>query len=127
MAGLPTGTATVSEGVSTDNQPSDADELLSTKLAVPRLRASIVPRDALLARLDGGLQIKLTLVSAPAGFGKTTLVSEWIADLFRTSFEDGQQPPSNDLKVAWISLDASDNDPVRFWRYILTASRTFED
>ncbi len=60
-------------------QPSDTYELLSTKLAPPRPRPSLVPREALLARLDEGLEHKLTLLSAPAGFGKTTLVSEWIA------------------------------------------------
>ncbi len=97
-------------------QPFDTYELLSTKLALPRPRPSLVLREALLARLDEGLEHKLTLLSAPAGFGKTTLVSEWIA----TRGERQDSPP-----VAWVSLDAGDNDPVRFWRYVITACRSF--
>jgi LuxR family maltose regulon positive regulatory protein len=93
-------------------KPSGTDEFLSTKFAVPHLRASIVPRAQLAARLNDGLQAKLTLVSAPAGFGKTTLVSEWVENV-RTLY-------------AWVSLDPDDNDPVRFWRYVLTASRAFD-
>src|SRR2546423_4158043 len=97
-------------------QPLDTYELLSTKLALPRPRPSLVLRESLLARLDEGLEHKLTLLSAPAGFGKTTLVSEWIA----TRGERQDSPP-----VAWVSLDAGDNDPVRFWRYVITACRSF--
>jgi LuxR family transcriptional regulator, maltose regulon positive regulatory protein len=92
-------------------------ELLSTKLTSPRLRSSLVSREQLLARLDEGLEHKLTLLSAPAGFGKTTLVSEWIA----TRSERHDSPP-----VAWVSLDAGDNDPVRFWRYVITACQVFD-
>src|SRR5437660_10747138 len=97
-------------------QPFDTNELLSTKLALPRPRPSLVPREPLLARLDEGLQHKLTLLSAPAGFGKTTLVSEWIA-----ACSERQEA----LAVAWVSLDAGDNDPVRFWRYVITACQVF--
>jgi len=61
------------------HRQSDTYELLSTKLALPRPHSSLVPRDLLLARLDEVLDHKLTLVSAPAGFGKTTLVSQWLA------------------------------------------------
>src|SRR5205085_10848392 len=88
-----------------------------TKLALPRPRPLLVPREPLLARLDEGLQHKLTLVSAPAGFGKTTLVSEWIA---------ARSERHEALAVAWVSLDAGDNDPVRFWRYVITACQTFD-
>src|SRR5216684_7646898 len=98
-------------------QPLDTYELLSTKLALPRPHQSLVLREALLARLDEGLEHKLTLLSAPAGFGKTTLVSEWIAA------RGGQQNPPS---VAWVSLDAGDNDPVRFWRYVITACQVFD-
>src|SRR5436853_3539900 len=98
-------------------QPLDTYELLSTKLALPRSRLSLVPREALLARLDEGLQHKLTLLSAPAGFGKTTLVSEWIA---------ARRERQEALAVAWVSLDAGDNDPVRFWRYVITACQVFD-
>src|SRR6185295_3371728 len=90
--------------------------LLSTKLAPPQPRAALVAREALLARLDAGLAHKLTLLSAPAGFGKTTLVSDWIA----TRRADGSLAP-----LAWVSLDGGDNDPVRFWRYIIAACQTF--
>ncbi len=64
--------------MSSDSHLSDSDELLSTKLAPPHLRAPLVTRQSLLGRLDEGLEHQLTLISAPAGFGKTTLVSEWI-------------------------------------------------
>jgi LuxR family maltose regulon positive regulatory protein len=98
-------------------QPLDTYELLSTKLAAPRPHSSLVTRGPLLARLDEGFEHKLTLLSAPAGFGKTTLVSEWIA-----AHSERQHP----LPVAWVSLDAGDNDPVRFWRYIITACQAFD-
>ncbi len=70
-------------------------------------RSSLVAREALLARLDNGLDGKLTLLSAPAGFGKTTLVTAWIT--------------ARSLPSAWVSLDEGDNDPVRFWRYVIAA------
>jgi LuxR family transcriptional regulator, maltose regulon positive regulatory protein len=92
-------------------------ELLRTKLALPRPRHSLVLREHLLARLDEGLERKLTLLSAPAGFGKTTLMSEWIA-----ARRELREPPS----VAWVSLDVGDKDPVRFWRYVITACQTFD-
>ena len=98
-------------------RPPDMYELLSTKLALPRPRPSLVLREPLLARLDEALEYKLTLLSAPAGFGKTTLVSEWIAT------RGERQDP---LPVAWLSLDAGDNDPVRFWRYVIAACQAFQ-
>ncbi|MEO8392628.1 MAG: LuxR C-terminal-related transcriptional regulator [Chloroflexota bacterium] len=94
--------------------PATPVELLSTKIAAPRLRSPLVPRGALLARLDRGLDGKLTLLSAPAGFGKTTLVSTWIAS------HDAESLPS-----AWVSLDENDDDPVRFLRYLITACQRF--
>ena len=97
-------------------QLSETYELLRTKLALPRPRQSLVPRESLLSRLDEGLERKLTLISAPAGFGKTTLVSEWIA-----ARSELREPPS----VAWVSLDEGDNDAVLFWRYVITACQTF--
>jgi LuxR family maltose regulon positive regulatory protein len=115
---------------------SGTDEFLSTKFAVPHLRASIVPRAQLTARLNDGLQAKLTLVSAPAGFGKTTLVANWISDLSMKSADfqvqrgknsiQNQQSATSNRMIAWVSLDPDDNDPVRFWRYVLTASRAFD-
>ena len=70
-------------------------------------------RPRLLARLEVGLRSKLTLIAAPAGFGKTTLIGAWVAGLQVT-----------DLKVAWLSLDEGDNDPVRFLTYLVAALRT---
>ncbi|MDY6877383.1 MAG: LuxR C-terminal-related transcriptional regulator [Chloroflexota bacterium] len=81
--------------------------LLTTKLYVPPPRTDLVLRPRLIERLNAGLHRKLTLVSAPAGFGKTTLLSEWVAGCRRA--------------VAWLSLDESDNDPVRFLTYFLVA------
>ena len=98
-------------------QIPDAYELLSTKLALPRPHQALVSRESLLARLDEGLEHKLTLLSAPAGFGKTTLMSEWIAT---------RSERRESLAVAWLSLDAGDNDPVRFWRYVITACQAFD-
>jgi LuxR family maltose regulon positive regulatory protein len=72
----------------------------------------------LLALLDRTLEHRLTLVSAPAGFGKTTLVRQWVAERSKQP----QFPP-----VAWVSLDGGDNDPVRFWRYLMTAGQVFRD
>jgi LuxR family maltose regulon positive regulatory protein len=90
-------------------QEASGDPLLSTKLSVPAVRSSLVPRRRLSERLEEGLQRKLPLVSAPAGFGKTTLLSAWVGEI------SGGRP------VAWLSLDPGDNDPVRFWRYYITA------
>ncbi|HEX2202445.1 MAG TPA: tetratricopeptide repeat protein, partial [Longimicrobium sp.] len=87
-------------------------ELLATKLAPPRLRAPLVPRPRLMERLDAGLDRRLTLVCAPAGSGKTTLVAAWLADR-----RAGGGPP-----YAWVSLEPEDDDPVRFWRYVLAAA-----
>src|SRR5690349_8797118 len=89
-------------------------ELLHTKLAPPRLRAPIVPRGALLARLDAALDRRLTLISAQAGFGKTTVVSAWLA-----GGEGAAARPH-----AWLALDGGDNDPARFWRYVIAACQT---
>jgi len=97
-------------------QPLDGYELLSTKLALPRPHSSLVARDHLLARLDEGLEHKLILASAPAGYGKSTLMSQWIAS--RSRRPEG-------FPAAWVSLDAGDNDPVRFWSYVIAACRAF--
>ncbi len=100
------------------------ETLLHTKLFVPPLRPNLVPRPHLIERLNQGLQQghKLTLISAPAGFGKTTLVAEW---LFGLTQADSVAPtparPYTRSQPAWLSLDEGDNDPVRFLTYLITA------
>jgi ATP/maltotriose-dependent transcriptional regulator MalT len=84
--------------------------LLATKLYIPPLRPNVVLRPRLTERMNAGLHRKLTLIAAPAGFGKTTLVSEWIAHCGRPA--------------AWLSLDAGDSDPTRFLAYLVAALRT---
>jgi LuxR family maltose regulon positive regulatory protein len=84
--------------------------LLKTKLYIPPVRPELVPRPRLIERLNAGLQRKLTLISAPAGFGKTALAAQWISDL--------QSPV-----VAWLSLDEDDNDPARFFTYLIAPWR----
>ncbi len=84
--------------------------ILATKLYIPRPRPKVVSRLRLIERLNDGLHRKLTLISAPAGFGKTTLVSEWVM---------GCERP-----VAWLSLDEADNDPARFLTYLVAALQT---
>ena len=86
--------------------------LLSTKLYIPPVRPELVPRPHLIDRLNAGLDRKLTVISAPAGFGKTTLLSEWASSCRRP--------------VAWVSLDEADNDPVRFLGYLVAALQTVE-
>ena len=86
---------------------SERDVLLATKLTVPGLRADLVPRPRLAQRLDEGQGRGLVLACAPAGYGKTVLLAEWV--------RRGRHP------VAWLSLDAGDNDPARFWRHAVAA------
>jgi len=90
-----------------------AGPLLETKLHVPRMRRGLVARPRLNERLSRGADSALTLVSAPAGFGKTTLLTEWLMD----AAAEGRS-------VAWLSLDQRDNDPALFWTYLVTALRT---
>jgi LuxR family maltose regulon positive regulatory protein len=84
--------------------------ILATKLYLPRLRPNVVSRPRLLERLNEGLHRKLTLIAAPAGFGKTTLVSAWVAGC--------------DRQVAWLSLDKGENDPALFLTYLVAALQT---
>jgi LuxR family maltose regulon positive regulatory protein len=84
--------------------------LLLTKLEPPRMRAGHVRRADLVARLRQGLDRRLNLVAAPAGWGKTSLLAEWL------TVED-------DVGFAWLSLDEDDNDPARFWGYVSAALR----
>jgi LuxR family maltose regulon positive regulatory protein len=93
--------------------------LLATKLYVPPPRPEMVPRLRLLQRLDEGLRLghRLTLISAPAGFGKTTLVAEWVRSLSKADAAD---------RITWLSLDEDDNDLARFLVYFVAALQTIE-
>ena len=87
--------------------------IIQTKLYVPSPRRATVPRSRLSERLSRGIDARLVLVSAPAGFGKTTLLSAWLAAAARPA-----------RLTAWLSLDQSDNDPAAFWTYVIAALRT---
>jgi len=89
------------------------DLLLETKLHVPKGARGLVPRQRLRERLTAGAGSALTLVSAPAGFGKTTLLTDWLAAV-----------PGEGLAAAWLSLDEADNDPSLFWKYVVAALRS---
>ena len=90
-----------------------AGPLLETKLHVPRRRRGLVARPRLSERLSHGVESALTLVSAPAGFGKTTLLTEWLS-----------AAPADGRSAAWLSLDQRDNDPALFWTYLVAALQT---
>src|SRR5712691_11120761 len=96
--------------VDSSGQSSAASPLLQTKLHIPRSRPGLVPRPRLIERLNQGIDGELTLVSAPAGFGKTTLLAEWLA-----TAQAGKGP------AAWVALDQNDNDPTLFWAYFIAA------
>ena len=90
--------------------------LLQTKFYVPRPRRDLVPRPRLAERLDRGSASTLMLVSAPAGFGKTTLLADWLAA--------GPAAPADQRLAAWLSLDRGDNGLASFWTYVIAALRT---
>jgi LuxR family maltose regulon positive regulatory protein len=101
--------------------------LMTTKLYIPPRRPNLVPRPRLIERLNAGLHCKLTLISAPAGFGKTTLLSEWAQALdgAGASRVAGARAtcaaPTGAGRTGWLALDESDNDPARFLAYFITA------
>jgi LuxR family maltose regulon positive regulatory protein len=92
---------------------SPRPELLWTKLVAPAPRAGLLPREGLQSLLQSSLQAKLCLVAAPAGSGKTTLLAQWRA-------------VAGGGRAAWVSLNESDNDPTRFWSYLVAALQTVE-
>ncbi len=99
--------------VTTDRPSQPSYPLLATKLYAPPTRPQLVPRPRLVERLSDGLRRPLTLLSAPAGFGKTTVLSEWRAS------DTGRE-----VQLAWLSVDEDDNDPARFWTYVIAALDT---
>lgn len=90
-----------------------SDPLLATKFYIPPLLPGQVKRPRLVARLNESLTRKLALVSAPAGYGKTTLVSEWVSHL-------------RNVRVGWLSLDKNDSDPARFISYLIAVIQKVE-
>src|SRR5215211_3416125 len=107
--------------------------ILTTKLYISPPRPNVVLRPRLLERLNEGLQRKMILISAPAGFGKTTLLASWLAE--RQKVKGKRQNDVDDTllpfafsllpsSVAWLSLDDGDSDPTRFLTYLVAALRT---
>jgi LuxR family maltose regulon positive regulatory protein len=92
-----------------------SDSLVSTKARVPQARPKLVAWPRLIESLKSEPGRRLTLITAPAGFGKTTLLGEWMAER------------SDERSVAWASLDEGDNDPARFLSYLVAALGTIED
>ncbi len=90
-----------------------ASPLLDTKLYIPKLRPGLVARPRLSERLSRGVGSKLTVISAPPGFGKTTLLAEWLA-----------AAPAGERSTAWLSLDPGDAGAASFWRYLIAALQT---
>src|SRR6266511_787590 len=94
-----------STSLGTHNKTSDV--LLATKIGIPTIRPDLLPRSHLIGRLEQATSRDVVLIRAPAGFGKTTLLASWAN--------------STERPLAWLSLDPDDNDPGRFWRYIIAA------
>ncbi len=112
-----------------------SSSLLQTKLYIPPARPRLVSRPRLFTRLTEGLASRVTLISAPAGFGKTTLVSEWIKELRNRKYEIREtskknpavdRPSSFVFRVSWLSLGEEDSDPDRFLKYFIAALQQIE-
>ena len=86
--------------------------LLRTKFYIPPTQPALVRRSRLTNLINESLARKLTVLSAPPGFGKTTLLSEWV--------------PTSQRCVAWLCLEEADNDPIRFWSYFIAALQTLQ-
>jgi ATP/maltotriose-dependent transcriptional regulator MalT len=114
MTEAPSAPNSASNAAPSDTPSPNRNMLLATKLGVPPTRPDLVQRPRLVELLDQGLSSRLILISAPAGFGKTTLISEWISSLPRRAL---------DFQCAWLTLDEGDSDPVRFLNYLIQALR----
>ena len=90
-----------------------APPLLKTKLHIPHRRPDMVPRSLLIKQLNERIQRKLTLITAPAGYGKTNLASEWIYSL--------QSEDTSNNRITWLSLEEADSEPIRFLSYVIAA------
>ena len=111
------GSRTTRKRRETGARTSHPTSLLLPKLLPPRLPSPLVERPRLLERLDAALECKLTLLVAPAGYGKTTVVNQWMND---------RRAHDRSRSLAWVSLDSGDNDLYRFWRYIIAACQMFQ-
>jgi LuxR family transcriptional regulator, maltose regulon positive regulatory protein len=108
------------------NRTWGLEETIRTKLYIPNARENWVPRPRLLERLDESFKYPLTLLVAPAGYGKTTLLSDWIHSR-QESGQDGDQNASGmPLNAGWVTLDERDNDLERFVIYLAGALETLE-
>jgi ATP/maltotriose-dependent transcriptional regulator MalT len=96
-------------------------QLLTTKFHIPLPDPTLVPRPHLIQQMNAGLHSKLILLTAPAGFGKTTLISTWLHQTRQSTHS-----PPNLSRIVWLSLDANDNDPIRFARYLVNALQGIE-
>ena len=110
---LPTGLSPAPRAMARDGNRAWSARCSRPSSTVPRPRRALVPRPRLRERLDRGAEAKLTLVAAPAGFGKTTLLAEWLA-----------AAPADARSAAWLSLDQGDNQPTSFWTYLIAALQT---
>ena len=110
QVGRPRATRFRESGSPATAQLSSPAPVLQTKLFVPPPRPDVIARPRLAEEINRALTRKLTLIAAPPGFGKTTLLSSWC-----------QSPAESQVLLGWVSLDPGDNDPSRFWTYVLTA------
>lgn len=101
------------------------ETILRTKLFPPPLRRNLVPRPRLLNKLSDSFcpETRLTLVCAPAGFGKTTVVTEWLSEITSDPLSGAG---GSGVRAAWITCDETDNDPIRFWRYFVAALQSID-
>lgn len=113
---LPKGRAREAQGAYRTGQMDIKGDLLRTKFYMPAARVNMVERSRLRRQLEEGLCLghPLTLVSAPAGYGKTTLIAAWLR-------QRDKEPPGLPVHIAWVSMDDDDNDPARFFAYVIAA------
>ena len=108
------------------NQAWGMEEIIRTKLYIPNARENWVARPRLLEQLDESFSHVLTLLVAPAGYGKTTLLSDWIHSRQDSGRREEEISPGMPLNTAWVTLDERDNDPERFITYLAAALETLE-
>lgn len=108
---------TANNGGQVNSEFMNGTVLLGTKLYKPAPLPRVIDRSKILDNVSGSAPVKVILITAPAGFGKTTLVAEWVA---------GLQRGTERYHAAWLALDKTDNDVGRFWKYVITALQTVD-